>query len=181
MTKPAFSLGTEDPVKMDSASAATELAALAAEIARHDKLYHGQDAPEISDADYDRLVARNHAIEAAFPLLVRPDSPSRRVGTELPAQGQFGKIRHARPMLSLSNGFSDDDIEDFVTRVRKFLSLSDADAAQFVAEPKIDGLSLSSNARRRCRRRRCHRQCHADCQPAKTTFRISTGDFRGAR
>src|SRR6056300_362247 len=143
MTKPAFSLRTEDPVKMDSASAATELAALAAEIARHDKLYHGQDAPEISDADYDRLVARNHAIEAAFPLLVRPDSPSRRVGTELPAQGQFGKIRHARPMLSLSNGFSDDDIEDFVTRVRKFLSLSDADAAQFVAEPKIDGLSLS--------------------------------------
>ena len=88
-------------------------------------------------------MARNRAIEAAFPLLVRPDSPSRRVGTDLPAQGQFGKIRHARPMLSLSNGFSDDDIEDFVTRVRKFLSLSDADPAQFVAEPKIDGLSLS--------------------------------------
>ncbi|MDP4924376.1 MAG: NAD-dependent DNA ligase LigA, partial [Alphaproteobacteria bacterium] len=64
-------------------------------------------------------------------------------GTDLPAQGQFGKIRHARPMLSLSNGFSDDDIEDFVTRVRKYLSLSDADPAQFVAEPKIDGLSLS--------------------------------------
>ena len=143
MTKPAFSLGTEDPAKMDSALAAAELAALAAEITHHDQLYHGQDAPEISDADYDRLVARNHAIEAAFPLLVRPDSPSRRVGAELPAQGQFGKIRHARPMLSLSNGFSDDDIEDFVTRVRKFLSLSDADAAQFVAEPKIDGLSLS--------------------------------------
>jgi DNA ligase (NAD+) len=143
MTKPAFSLGTGDPAKMDSGSAATELAALAAEIARHDKLYHGQDAPEISDADYDRLVARNRAIEAAFPLLVRPDSPSGRVGTDLPAQGQFGKIRHARPMLSLSNGFSDDDIEDFVTRVRKFLSLSDADPAQFVAEPKIDGLSLS--------------------------------------
>ena len=143
MTKPAFSLGTEDPAKMDSASAATELAALAAEIARHDKLYHGQDSPEISDADYDRLVARNRAIEATFPLLIRPDSPSGRVGTALPAQGQFGKIRHARPMLSLSNGFSDDDIEDFVTRVRKFLSLSDVDPAQFVAEPKIDGLSLS--------------------------------------
>ena len=143
MTKPAFSLGTEDPAKMDSASAAAELAALAAEIVHHDQLYHGQDAPEISDADYDRLVARNHALEAAFPLLVRPDSPSRRVGTELPAQGQFSKIRHARPMLSLSNGFSDNDIEDFVARVRKFLSLSDANAAQFVAEPKIDGLSLS--------------------------------------
>ena len=143
MTKPAFSLGTEDPAKMDLASAATELAALATEIAHHDQLYHGQDSPEISDADYDRLVARNRNIEAAFPLLVRPDSPSKRVGTELPTQGQFGKIRHARPMLSLSNGFSNDDVEDFVTRVRKFLSLSDADAAQFVAEPKIDGLSLS--------------------------------------
>ena len=143
MTKPAFSLGTEDPAKMDLASAATELAALATEIAHHDQLYHGQDAPEISDVDYDRLVARNRNIEAAFPQLVRPDSPSRRVGTELPAQGQFGKIRHARPMLSLSNGFSNDDVEDFVTRVRKFLSLSDADAAQFIAEPKIDGLSLS--------------------------------------
>ncbi|MDB4599411.1 NAD-dependent DNA ligase LigA [Alphaproteobacteria bacterium] len=143
MTKPAFNLGTEDPAKMDTALAATELAALAAEIARHDRLYHGQDAPEISDADYDRLVARNRAIEAAFPLLARPDSPSGRVGTGLPAQGQFGKIRHARPMLSLSNGFCDDDIEDFVTRVRKFLSLSNADPAQFVAEPKIDGLSLS--------------------------------------
>ncbi|MDC0648978.1 NAD-dependent DNA ligase LigA [Alphaproteobacteria bacterium] len=143
MIKPAFNLGTEDTAKMDSASATTELAALAAEIAHHDQLYHGQDAPEISDADYDRLVARNRAIEAAFPLLIRPDSPSGRVGTDLPAQGQFGKIRHARPMLSLSNGFSDDDIEDFVTRVRKFLSLSVADPAQFVAEPKIDGLSLS--------------------------------------
>ena len=143
MTKPTFSLGTEDPAKIDSALAATELAALAAEIARHDRLYHGQDAPEISDADYDRLVARNRAIEATFPFLVRPDSPSGRVGTGLPAQGQFGKIRHARPMLSLSNGFCDDDIEDFVTRVRKFLSLSNADPAQFVAEPKIDGLSLS--------------------------------------
>ena len=99
MTKPAFNLGTEDPAKIDTALAAIELAALAAEIARHDRLYHGQDAPEISDADYDRLVARNRAIEAAFPLLVRPDSPSGRVGTGLPAQGQFGKIRHARPML----------------------------------------------------------------------------------
>ena len=99
MTKPAFILGTKDPTKMDLACAATELATLAAEIAHHDKLYHGNDAPKISDADYDRLVARNRNIEAAFPLLVRPDSPSRRVGTELPAKGQFGKIRHARPML----------------------------------------------------------------------------------
>ena len=120
-----------------------ELAALAAEISHHDELYHGQDAPKLSDAEYDQLVARNLSLEAAFPHLVRADSPSERVGTELPAQGQFGKIRHARPMLSLSNGFSNDDVEDFVTRVRKFLSLSNADAAQFVAEPKIDGLSLS--------------------------------------
>ena len=90
MTKPAFNLGTEDPAKIDTALAATELAALAAEIARHDRLYHGQDAPEISDAAYDRLVTRNRAVEAAFPLLIRSDSPSGRVGTDLPAQGQFG-------------------------------------------------------------------------------------------
>ena len=143
MADPVFSLGTTDPATMDTASAAIELAALAAEIARHDQLYHGQDAPEISDANYDRLIARNRALETAFPLLVRADSPSQRVGTDLPAQGQFGKIRHARPMLSLSNGFRDDDIRDFVTRVRKFLSLDDRAPAQFIAEPKIDGLSLS--------------------------------------
>ena len=72
MTKPAFSLGTEDPAKMDTASAAAELAALAAEITHHNQLYHGQDAPEISDADYDRLVARNHAIAVSYTHLTLP-------------------------------------------------------------------------------------------------------------
>ncbi|MBL6595417.1 MAG: NAD-dependent DNA ligase LigA [Candidatus Puniceispirillum sp.] len=143
MAKSEFRLGSDDPASMDQATAASELAALATEIARHDQLYHGHDAPEISDADYDRLIARNRTLEAAFPLLVRADSPSQRVGAALPAQGLFGKVRHVRPMLSLSNGFSDEDIEGFVTRVRKFLSLADTDKAQFVAEPKIDGLSLS--------------------------------------
>jgi len=143
MANSVFRLGSADPASMDQASAASELAALAGEIARHDQLYHGHDAPEISDADYDRLIARNRALEAVFPALVRADSPSQRVGAALPAQSLFGKVRHVRPMLSLNNGFSDADIEDFVTRVRKFLSLADADAAQFVAEPKIDGLSLS--------------------------------------
>ena len=143
MTARSFTIKTDNPTTMSEDDVRRELAALAAEISHHDELYHGQDAPTLSDAEYDQLVARNLSLEAAFPHLVRADSPSERVGTELPAQGQFGKIRHARPMLSLSNGFSNDDVEDFVTRVRKFLSLSDADAAQFVAEPKIDGLSLS--------------------------------------
>ena len=143
MAKSKFRLGSDDPASMDQATAASELAALATEIARHDQLYHGDDAPEISDANYDRLIARNRTLEAAFPLLVRADSPSQRVGAALPVQGLFGKVRHVRPMLSLSNGFSDEDIEDFVTRVRKFLSLADTDKVQFVAEPKIDGLSLS--------------------------------------
>ena len=143
MAKSKFRLGSDDPASMDQATAANELAALATEIARHDQLYHGHDAPEISDANYDRLIARNRTLEAAFPLLVRADSPSQRVGAALPVQGLFGKVRHVRPMLSLSNGFSDEDIEDFVTRVRKFLSLADTDKVQFVAEPKIDGLSLS--------------------------------------
>ena len=143
MTARSFIIKTDNPTTMSEDDVRRELAALAAEISHHDELYHGQDAPTLSDAEYDQLVMRNLSLEAAFPHLVRADSPSERVGTELLAQGQFGKIRHARPMLSLSNGFSDDDIEDFVTRVRKFLSLSDADTAQFVAEPKIDGLSLS--------------------------------------
>ena len=131
---------------MTEAEAATELANLATEIARHDALYHGEDNPELTDADYDRLVARNRQLEAAYPALIRSDSPTMRVGTPLTGTtnaGHFGKIKHARPMLSLNNGFHDEDIIDFVTRVRKFLSLSDEADAEFVAEPKIDGLSLS--------------------------------------
>ena len=141
-----FTLQTTHPTDMTTAEVATELAGLAAEIARHDALYHGQDNPELTDADYDRLVARNHQLEAAYPELIRADSPTMRVGTPLSGStnaSHFGKIKHARPMLSLNNGFSDEDIIDFVTRVRKFLSLPDNAVAEFVAEPKIDGLSLS--------------------------------------
>ena len=141
-----FTLQTTHPTDMTTAEVATELAGLATEIARHDALYHGQDDPELTDADYDRLVARNRQLEAAYPELIRADSPTMRVGTPLSGStnaGHFGKIKHARPMLSLNNGFSDEDIIDFVTRVRKFLSLPDDAVAEFVAEPKIDGLSLS--------------------------------------
>ncbi len=126
---------------LDAAEAEAELARLAREIAHHDARYHGEDAPEISDADYDALRARNLAIEARFPALVREDSPSRRVG--FVAREKFGKVRHAVPMLSLDNAFADEDVTDFVARVRRFLRLDEAADLAFTAEPKIDGLSLS--------------------------------------
>ncbi len=121
--------------------AQAELAALAAEIARHDRLYHQQDQPEISDADYDALVRRNAALEARFPGLQRADSPMLRVGAT-PAAG-FKKIRHTVPMLSLGNAFAPEDAVDFAARVRRFLAWSDETPVAFVAEPKIDGLSCS--------------------------------------
>jgi DNA ligase (NAD+) len=121
--------------------AAQELAALAAAIAHHDALYHAKDAPEISDADYDALVRRNRAIEARFPELIRPDSPSRRVGAGA-AEG-FAKLPHGVPMLSLDNAFSDADFRDFCASVRRFLKLDEAQTLEFVAEPKIDGLSVN--------------------------------------
>ncbi|MDR6756627.1 DNA ligase (NAD+) [Mycoplana sp. BE70] len=122
-------------------AAAAELAYLAAEIARHDELYHGKDQPEISDADYDALKRRNEAVEARFPALVRADSPSRRVGAApLPT---FAPIVHARPMLSLDNTFSDEDVRDFIASVYRFLGRLPDDSIAFTAEPKIDGLSMS--------------------------------------
>ncbi len=121
--------------------AAAELAFLAAEIARNDELYHGQDAPAISDADYDALKRRNEEIEARFPALVRDDSPSRRVGSAPLAT--FAPITHSRPMLSLDNTFSDEDVRDFVASVYRFLGRLPDNSIAFTAEPKIDGLSMS--------------------------------------
>ncbi len=121
--------------------AAAELAALAAEIAEHDRRYYAEDAPSISDADYDALRLRNVAIEAAFPELVRADSPSKSVGVA--PSGTFAQVRHARPMLSLDNVFSDGDVVDFVASVRRFLAFPEERELVFTAEPKIDGLSMS--------------------------------------
>ncbi len=126
---------------LNELDAAIELAALAREIARHDKLYHGKDQPEISDAAYDALVARNRAIEARFPNLIRTDSPSRRVGAAV-AEG-FAKSRHGEPMLSLDNVFSPEEFSDFCKRIRRFLGLAEDEALAFVGEPKIDGLSIN--------------------------------------
>ena len=128
-----------DDLTVEQAQA--ELAALAGEIAHHDRLYHQMDKPEISDADYDALVRRNNAIEARYPELRRADSPSLRVGSA-PAAG-FRKVRHAVPMLSLGNAFDPEDAREFVARVRRFLGLADDAPVEFVAEPKIDGLSCS--------------------------------------
>lgn len=121
--------------------AKAELQRLADEIAHHDVLYHGKDKPEISDADYDALKRRNDAIEAQFPQLVRTDSPSQRVGAA-PA-GIFAQVVHARPMLSLDNTFSDEDVQDFVSSVYRFLGQMPDNSIAFTAEPKIDGLSMS--------------------------------------
>jgi DNA ligase (NAD+) len=131
--KPVTALSIEE--------AGIELDFLAREIARHDALYHGKDKPEISDADYDALKRRNDAIEAAFPDLVRGDSPSKRVGAA-PASG-FKLVTHARPMLSLDNTFSDEDVRDFVASVYRFLGMIPDGSIAFTAEPKIDGLSMS--------------------------------------
>ena len=128
-----------EDLSADEASA--ELARLAAEIAHHDRLYYQSDAPEISDADYDELRRRNEAIEARFPELARPDSPSKRIGA--PAVETFAKVRHRVPMLSLGNAFDDGEVVDFAARVRRFLSLKADDPLAVTAEPKIDGLSIS--------------------------------------
>lgn len=125
--------------QLTARQAKRELEALATEMAAHDAAYHGEDAPSISDAEYDALKARNLAIEARFPDLVRTDSPSEKVGSA-PSE-KFTKVTHARPMLSLDNAFSSEDVHEFGGRIARFLKLDAAPA--MTAEPKIDGLSLS--------------------------------------
>ncbi len=126
---------------LDAADAAAELAALAAEIAAHDRAYYQDDRPAISDGDYDGLRRRNEAIEARFPHLKRADSPSERVGAA-PAAG-FAKRRHRHAMLSLANAFGEDEVGEFLARIRRFLNLDAAEPVAILAEPKIDGLSLN--------------------------------------
>ena len=126
---------------LTSAQAAEELKALASEMAGHDVAYYQNDDPDISDANYDALRLRNQAIEERFPDLKRADSPSDKVGVT-PESG-FGKIQHSVPMLSLGNAFNVQDLEDFDTRIRRFLSLDEAETISYTSEPKIDGLSAS--------------------------------------
>src|SRR5712672_4702736 len=130
-----------DVAKLTKAQAKVELKRLALEIESHDKHYYQDDAPKISDADYDALRKRANAIEARFPELVTSESPSQKIGAQ--PSGRFAKVQHAVPMLSLGNAFSDEDVADFVDRIRRFLKLDADEIPAIVAEPKIDGLSLS--------------------------------------
>lgn len=131
----------KDVETLSEAEASAEHARLAREIGRHDKAYYQNDAPKVSDAVYDALRQRLEAVEARFPQLVDLFSPTQRVGVA--PSGKFGEITHAVPMLSLGNAFNDEDVADFVGRVRRFLGLSDEEPVAITAEPKIDGLSAS--------------------------------------
>ena len=126
---------------LTKAQAKVEHKRLALEIERHDKAYYQEDAPKISDAEYDALRARFNAIEARFPEFVTSESPSQKIGAA--PSGRFKKVRHAVPMLSLDNAFAEDDVIDFVGRIRRFLKLGEDEKIDFSAEPKIDGLSMS--------------------------------------
>ncbi len=125
---------TEDQAK-------DELAQLAKSLNAANHAYHTKDAPDISDADFDALKRRNAEIENRFPELKRADSPTDQVGG--PIADGFTKVQHAVPMLSLGNAFNDENVAEFADRVRKYLGLTDSDPLSLVAEPKIDGLSLS--------------------------------------
>src|SRR5258705_12502264 len=118
-----------------------EHARLEAELRKHDDAYYQRDGPTVSDGDYDAVRRRYEAVEERFPELRTPTSLTRKVGAA-PARG-FAKVRHAVPMLSLQNAFGEEDVADFVGRIRRFLNLKEDEALTFTAEPKIDGLSMS--------------------------------------
>ncbi|MGF1621112.1 MAG: NAD-dependent DNA ligase LigA [Rhodomicrobiaceae bacterium] len=127
--------------ELSAAQAAKEQAALSSEIAEHDRRYHQEDAPTVSDAEYDALRARLMQIEDAFPELAGPESPTQQVGAA-PSE-KFAKVTHKVPMLSLGNVFDEEETRDFLDRIRRFLGLGAEDALEITAEPKIDGLGIS--------------------------------------
>ena len=131
-----------DPIALSEADAANELMRLARAIAHHDRLYHAEDSPEITDAEYDALVRRNAELEAAFPHLIRPDSPTRKVGHAI-AASPLGKVAHEVRMMSLDNAFSPEEVAEWLARMRRFLNLPDDAPLACTAEDKIDGLSCS--------------------------------------
>ena len=130
-----------DVTKLTKAQAKVELKRLALELEGHDKRYYQDDAPSVTDAEYDALRQRYNAIEKRFPEFVTCESPSQKIGAQ--PSGRFAKVRHAVPMLSLDNAFAEQDVLDFAARIRRFLKLGDDDRINFSAEPKIDGLSMS--------------------------------------
>jgi DNA ligase (NAD+) len=130
-----------DVTKLTKAQAKVELKRLALELEGHDQRYYQDDAPSVTDAEYDALRQRYNAIEKRFPEFVTGESPSQKVGAQ--PSGRFAKVRHAVPMLSLDNAFAEQDVLDFAARIRRFLKLGEDDSIGFSAEPKIDGLSMS--------------------------------------
>ena len=141
MAKTARTKSPVDVAELTKVQAKVEHKRLAIEIESHDKAYYQEDAPKISDAEYDALRKRFNAIEVRFPEWVSSESPSRKIGAA--PSGKFKKVRHAVPMLSLDNAFADEDVLEFVGRIRRFLKLGEEDKIDFSAEPKIDGLSMS--------------------------------------
>jgi DNA ligase (NAD+) len=141
MAKAAKSKTLPDVAALTRAQAKVEHVRLTLEIERHDRAYYQDDAPKVSDAEYDALRQRFNAIEKRFPELVSSESPSQKVGAA--PSGRFKKVRHAVPMLSLDNAFAEEDVADFVGRIRRFLKLAEDERIDFSAEPKIDGLSMS--------------------------------------
>src|SRR6202022_743250 len=141
MTAKSKKIVPPDVGDLTKAQAKVEHKRLALELERHDKHYYQEDAPKVSDAEYDALRKRFSALEARFPEFVTSSSPSQKIGAA--PSGRFRKVRHAVPRLSLDNAFAEGDVVDFVGRIRRFLKLGDDDKIAFSAEPKIDGLSMS--------------------------------------